>query len=525
MMKRGKYLKILLTVVCTAILLKLVVICFAEPWVRKKIVTTINEKNGNYIVSIERVHLLLFSSGLKIENIIVHQGKDQAGIHSINCEISSAKFRGIRIAKALLKKNIDIREVIISGSNIIGKISFPDEVTPPLILLLNIRIGSILCDKTNISLENNSDSKSFSVKDGILNVYDLEIEKHDTLSVSIIRKFDFSAKELVSVSPDSMYLFKSREVNYSCSSNTLTADSFIVHPNHKDYDFTSRYKYQKVCIDASFSNISIYNFDAADFLRSENLVSSYIEIGQMNMKVFRDKRKEFLHEKKTVLQEMIYSYPGILRIDSLAVLKGIIVYTEHAGKANDSGSISFSDFHSGIYNITNDTIYKTKKAFFEIRADASLMGKSRINLFLQGKIFDSQNTFSLNGNLSALEASELNPILEKNAFIYATSGRIDGMSFSFSADNNRSTGKMTLLYHGLDLAAKNKETDDTTAIRERVISLFVNLKVLDSNPIPAEEVRGGIINFERDPERFIFHYCFRSILSGVRSTLVKNPEK
>ena len=124
-----------------------------------------------------------------------------------------------------------------------------------------------------------------------------------------------------------------------------------------------------------------------------------------------------------------------------------------------------------------------------------------------------------------MEADELNPILEKSAFFYATSGTIDAMNFSFTANNTKAAGKMTLLYHGLDIAVKNKQTDDTTAFKERFMSFIANRRFLDSNPTKDEDVREGIIDFERDPERFLFHYCFRSILSGITSSIAKNPKK
>lgn len=47
----------------------------------------------------------------------------------------------------------------------------------------------------------------------------------------------------------------------------------------------------------------------------------------------------------------------------------------------------------------------------------------------------------------------------------------------------------------------------------------------DSNPVPKEAVREGIIDNPRDPERFIFNYCAKSILSGIKSSIVKSPKK
>jgi hypothetical protein len=99
------------------------------------------------------------------------------------------------------------------------------------------------------------------------------------------------------------------------------------------------------------------------------------------------------------------------------------------------------------------------------------------------------------------------------------------MNFSYTANNTKATGEMTMLYHGLDITIKNKKTDDTTAFRERFISFIANRRIFDSNPLPDEKVRVGIIDYERDPERFLFHYCFNSILSGITSSLTKKQKK
>ena len=245
----------------------------------------------------------------------------------------------------------------------------------------------------------------------------------------------------------------------------------------------------------------------------------------MDMKIFKDKRKEFRHLNKPALQDMLYGFPGTIQIDSIGLMNGNVTFTVHAEEANEPGSISFNEINAKIYKVTNDTIYKTESAFLEIKADALLMGKGKMTISLKGRLFERDNTFSLNGTLSNLEINELNPILEKSAFIYATSGRIDEMYFSHTANNTKATGKMTMLYNGLNITVKNKQTDDTTAFRERFISFIANRRILDSNPVKDEKVRVGIIDFERDPERFIFHYWFNSILSGITSSLTNNHKK
>lgn len=79
---------------------------------------------------------------------------------------------------------------------------------------------------------------------------------------------------------------------------------------------------------------------------------------------------------------------------------------------------------------------------------------------------------------------------------------------------------MDTLYQGLNLTVINKQTDDTTAIKEQIKSVIANIIVIKSNPMPGEEVRPGIIEYDRDPERFLFNYCFKAIMSGIKSSVM-----
>jgi len=129
--------------------------------------------------------------------------------------------------------------------------------------------------------------------------------------------------------------------------------------------------------------------------------------------------------------------------------------------------------------------------------------------------------------LSEMEVSELNPILEENAFLSVTSGKINTLNFSFSANNTKTTGNLKLLYQGLDFAVMNKQTGETTAIIEQVKSLIANLVVLESNQMPGEEVRLGVIEYERDPERFLFNYVVKALMTGMKTSITKtkSPRK
>ncbi len=524
-MKKKLLLKIFVGVLTLVLLIKFLTVIFFEPWLGRIIVAELNEEDRNYIVEIKKIHVLLIKSGLDMEGVSISSKQVPGGDNDLKAEIETVKFRGINLARAIFRHDIHIGSVTISNSTFKGKIPFSGGNLQQIVSPVKIGIGRVLFDKLNLEMKNDSTEQSFSLKEGVFKIYDLLVEKQDTLFPVTISLFDFEAKELVSVSSGNMYSYRVKRMSYSAASNTMAIDSLFIRPNYADYDFTSRYKYQTNRIEAIFANIYVHDFNSFGDFKTKGLTSSYIEIGKLNMEVFRDKRKEFRHLNKPALQELLYSYPGTIHIDSIGLMNGNVIFTVHAEEANDPGSISFNEINAKIYKVTNDSVYKTESAFLEIKADALLMGKGKMTISLKGRLYESDNTFSLNGTLSNLEAKELNPILEKSAFIYATSGKIDAMNFRFTANNTKATGELTMLYNGLDITVKNRKTDDTTAFRERFISFIANRRILDSNPVGNENVRVGIIDYERDPERFIFHYCFNSILSGITTSLTIKHKK
>ncbi|MDP2235414.1 MAG: hypothetical protein Q8J88_03170 [Bacteroidales bacterium] len=523
-MKRNKLLKILVGIVAFFLLLILIAVIFIEPWTVKKIESAFNKNADKFHMEIENVKISLIKSGITLNNVTIVSKLQNDSLTNLKAEIAAIEFKGIKLFKAMFKNDVEVREVNIFNSHVAGKFPFKGKAGPAKVSPLNIRIKNLVFDRLVIDIKDEVTSQAFWLYDAFINVYDLQLAKLDTISKDIFKQLDFNAQQYRTVTSDSMYTIKSVGINYSATSNFLVVDSFSVQPNYSNYEFTARHQFEIDRIEAGLSQISFREFSATEYIKSGNLISSYIEIGKFEMSVFRDKRKEFNHVNKPAFQEILYNYPGKIGIDSIGILDGGITYTEHAEKANEPGIITFDRFNALIFNILNDTIYKTKKAYIGFNAEAFLMDKAKLTVQMKSRLFDSQNTFAVNGKLLGIEAMELNPILEKNAFIYATSGKIEAMNFSFTANNTKSSGQMKLLYEGLNVAVKNKMTDDTTAVKERVISVIANMLIMHSNPMPDEEARQGVIVFERNPEKSFFSYCAKSLFSGIKSSVIKSPD-
>ncbi|HBB91213.1 MAG TPA: hypothetical protein DC042_05715 [Bacteroidales bacterium] len=520
-MKRNRLLKILLGLAALLLLINVLTTVLAGPWAGKKIISLLNEKSLIWTFELRNAKVYLIPTRITLTGISMKPRMETEGNRYLNGEIGSVKIMGINLWKALFKKEIDIRELSITGSRVSGKLPESKVSKKPLILPVNLRIGRLVVDRLDLAVESESSRQALMIKDAGLKVLDLQGDKLDTVSPAIIKKFEFIANEIITVPPDSLYTNTVGRIDYSSEDGTLTVDRLSIHPNYSDEAFTKRHEFQSDRFDAACMNITLRDFDAPAFLAIRTLACSRIEIKKLDLDVFRDKRKPFNHKVRPVFQDMIRNYKGVLDIDSILLDEGNITYREHAEASNNQGSISFNELHAGIYKITNNPALKSENPVFQLKGEARLMGKGKMTILLKAGLFDPSRTFHLSGSLAAMDADALNPMLENSALIHVNSGRIDAMNFSLSANNTKSSGRMTLLYHGLEIAMINRKTDETTAFKERFMSFFANRKLLDSNPLPKDEVREGPIDFDRDPERFLFHYAFKSILSGMKGSLVK----
>lgn len=523
---RGKTVfKVLAGVILFVLLIKLITSLYLESLVKDKIQAALNKASKKYTVEIKKVHILLLQAGIEVESISVFTDPSIEEYGDLNGKISSVKITGIHPIQALFRGEYHFEKLTVSEPVIVGRIPFPHRTKATVLSPFNLRIDKAVFENMGLDLRNKSNSKAYRLNNGTLKLYNFHVKQKDTLSQRIISEFHFQSEEIQAVTADSIYTITCRGIIYSALSHTLEIKDFSIEPNYSDSKFQARFKYETDRIEARFKDLYIHDFPALEYVRFGNILSSYLKIGDMDIQVFRDKRKKFRHIVKPTFQEIIYNYEAPLKIDSIGILHGKVVYTEMVDKADTKGMISFSDISASIYKVTNDTSYRKREDFLKLRAEGMFMDKSQIRVLLLARLYDKYNTFTMRGNLADLDIKALNPMLENSAFMVATGGKIDTMNFNFVANNSKSTGRMKLLYHGLDVTVLSKETGDSTGIKQKIISYIANRKLIDANPLPGKGIREGEIDHERDPERFLFNYCFRSILSGIRTTLLKNPKE
>jgi hypothetical protein len=517
-----KHKKLILAGISTALFLSLVIIGFVVlviPSMEKKILSELTKERPRVKTEIGRVSLSLFPLTVLIEDVkVLVNSISNTEILAFG-EIKTVRIGGISIMRYVFSKSVTIREIELSGGYITA-IKPPEKnrdsvLTSPL----NVEIEKLMLNDVNVSVSDYFSSQRIEIEKGAVTIHNVTVKKNDTLSLTMCSRFDFSAQKLVLVSADSLVTTTISAVEYSEKAHLLTISQLSIVPNFSNYRFTARHKYQTVRTEIHFSDITLHNFLAAAFIDSKSLICSFVELGNMQLHAFSDRRKPKKHRIKPAFQELMYHYPGYLRVDSVSLKQGNIKYTEHAEKAKEAGYIEFKEVHARLYNISNDTIHKTNPGYLRINCNALVMGKGLITVSLKSRLFDPYNTFSLDGTLSGMEISALNPILENNAFISAQTGTLNAMEFNFVATDEKAVGTLTMLYDNLKIAVLNRQTNNGKAFRERLISFVANSLFLTSNPIQGKSIRVGTIDYNRDPEKFVINYSFKAVLSGMISSI------
>ena len=170
-MKRKLLLKFFYGIVALILMCLFLTKVMIEPWIGRKIQTTINESSKDFFIEIGKTHISIFRSELKLENIKISSKTEQQDIPELKGEIESIQVKGINLTKAIFKKDFEIKEITIFNSSLKGKIPFHKKEKRTKVSPFNVEIDSLFFDQTNLDIRDYLTVQAYSVKDGVLKVF------------------------------------------------------------------------------------------------------------------------------------------------------------------------------------------------------------------------------------------------------------------------------------------------------------------------------------------------------------------
>lgn len=392
-------------------------------------------------------------------------------------------------------------------------------------ILESIQVDEFELVEGKVSLFQKDGSKApKEIKDLTLGIQDLAFNLSDFQGLSrqdlLTKNFQLDFPNFQLLLKDSLNRVSAGRVAVNKEEIVLTDVSF--EPRFGKYQYARKVGHQTDILRFQIPKLSIKKPDLDKLLEQEILDADLVVLEGLMGEFFRDKRFESPNYVfKPMPQELMKNIGFIARLDTLLVKDAEIVYLEFPEKGMVPGEIYFSDLDAVLAPLhlgEGDASYYLRES--HLLANAKINGEAPISL--QGRLyFDEPYRMNINAQLGEFDLALINSILKYNAFVRVREGRITSGDWSFTADEREAFGRMKLLYSGLSLELLEKRTLEKARGRDRILTFVLNTFALRSNN-PRRFIGGTFqsnIYHQRDTDRFIFNYWWRTTLSGLKGSV------
>jgi len=489
-------------------------------WVKNQIHDLRSDSNIPFNISVEKIHATTWPIGLLLKNITIQQLSSERKVTD-SLFIQKITIQQFNPFSFLFKNKYNIGHITIDQMDGEWSMLADDSLKVKIAVPFPFACQTLLLKDISLILKKGGSSQVTNLQNGNFILKNVVLEKDSLFSSITYQISELNLAEMQHTPSDSFYTFRAHHILFSDKDSTLLVDSFFSNPNLEKYAFARQHPYQTDRIHAACKNISFRQFDLNAWILAGDLRASSIHADTFLLDIFRDRRRPFLHKKRPLYQDLLYTYSGVLSIDSIIANNGKIIYTEHAIDASEPGVIWFSDVSAHLKNLYNDTTFTQSQDSFIVAAHALAMGKGKIQFESKGKLRDPQNTFVFNGSMENISVAAFNPMLIPNATIKALDGYVRGIYFNFSDDNSLAQGDLIFRYQDLSLLKVDEKTRSSRGLKNRLLTRILKRKIIEDNPLPNDTLRTGTVHFERDQEKMFFWYMLKSIFSGIKETVMK----
>jgi hypothetical protein len=310
-------------------------------------------------------------------------------------------------------------------------------------------------------------------------------------------------------------------LHYSFVLQKITVDSFYVTPLFQPDEFFERAKYQTDRIDLFVRKIEIDDVGFDDFLEDNVMDIGRVDMYDMKADIFRDKHYPMKPGvTKKLPQESLRDIKRSFNIDSFRVLNSYLRYREMGEKSLDPGEVFFDKVNISAYNITN-VLKEGTDNDISLKFNSMLMGETAIELSALFPLDDDSVDFVIHGKTDKLDMTQLNPLTTNLLGIGIIKGKGRVNIEQITGVNGVSSGDLIFRYKNLRIHpySRTKEELKNGPLSPLIQFMINDLVVKSNNPKFARKPRVGQVYFVRDDRKGVVNYIWKSVLSGLMSTM------
>ena len=381
-------------------------------------------------------------------------------------------------------------------------------------LVNQIRVGRL--DITNVDFQLTRQQKIFSHNQINLSFNHIMIgENMPPKGLLNASEFMVSTGGLSSRSKDNLYEYSIDSLIYKSTSQSVFLKNIDVRPLIPRERFPLQDGYQRDVARLNIDYARLTGMNERRWLREQVLDAALLEIGPLNADIYRNKRFPFKHNRKPLWpQDLIRELDQKFVFDSVKLMPSNIRYSELTPISDEPGFIEFNRLILTGGRLTNIENIRRQSDPFRLNAKAQLYGQGLLSVQFSFNLADENNTHTAKGFMEHMNLSPLNHILTKSEPIAVENGKLQRLEFDLTFNNKASVGEMYAGYNDLKIAVLNFSGPEVQ--KDRFTSFLANTLKVNSNSSGQSKV---LIAHQRDEERSIIHFWWKSLFSGIKSII------
>ena len=339
----------------------------------------------------------------------------------------------------------------------------------------------------------------------------------ETLAADAFARTEVHLREINYKLPKGFYEIVIQKVDISGTDSLITLSELQLIPQYDKKEFGKKMGYQTDRMELNVPTLEIRDFDLARFVATDTVHVRNIVVAEASLVAYRDKNIPFDHSRRPKLpQQMLAALPLPVDIEKVEVKNASILYQQLDPYADAPGEVPITRLYGTIYNVTNirPVISRRGAMMWDVQAIFFGDGKMKVEITFPANLHCAD--FSFNASMGSMPAVGFNQMIVPTEGVKIEQGTINSLWLRADAGEESAAGPMVLNYANLKVAVL-KDNPEKSEDKSGLLSLLANIVINSSNQNPADT---ATMYFERDKERSIFNYLAKTVISGLKATLL-----
>jgi hypothetical protein len=425
-------------------------------------------------------------------------------INASNPEITIEMNDSLKGNKIESAKNLDLYPYIES---------YVDQIKVNQLNLKNVKLDLDWFDKTRLDRE-------FDVVFSEINIG----ENQNPADLLHSKEFEISTTNLSTTTNDKLYEFNAESLVYNSLKNNVILKNISINPLLTRDDFFRKAGIQTDYLKAKTSFIEIRDIDENEWLKNNILEAGTLVFGKTELDIFRNKRYPFNHSQRPPWpQDLLKTIKQPFVFDSFILEPTLLRYSELMDISDEPGTIEFKNLIVKTGKISNRQEEINRFKNVTVDAGATIFDSGNISASFNFDLTSKNQQHTVKGSISEMPLQRVNAMLEKAAPVSVVSGNLNRFDFNLKLDDKQATGELYFGYDNFKINIMEKKAEEMRI--SKLATFWANKMMLNPKNPKGDKFEPVTIFYERDEERSIINYWWKSIFTGSKIVLGIDDEK